>query len=184
MSLLDTDIDEYIIKPIDSWRGNTIHLEDKNGNLLGKAKVGWWGYGKNSLFDSDESLVLKFQQKGFFKSLHDYYEIKNSSGKLIGKIRIEGSKKTDFLLENVDGNKILKSKLLASENSCGIYHNADKLISTIKFHRHKSFWKKLYGDAEAWTLQIHDTAFDRMLLLGFCLSIYHSQISTGSGPGA
>ncbi len=94
------------------------------------------------------------------------------------------SKKSDFLLENVDGDKILKFNLIPSENSAYMYNNSDKLIAKIETHPHKSFLNKIYDEPKSWTLSIHDLSFDRALLLGFCLSIYHFQRATGSGPGA
>ncbi len=182
-SLLDGNIDEYVIKPKQGFIGSSFTLEDKKGNFLGKIKFSDSGHGKNSLFDSNESLVLEFQGKGkgFLKISFDSYEIKNSSKILIGKMRKGSSKNSVLLLENVDGDEILNLKSIPSGSEL---YQAEKLIAKISVHSHKSFLKKIYEDPESWTLKIHDLSFDKQLLLGFCLSYYHFLRATGGGPGA
>jgi len=185
MSLFDDNLNEYVIKSKDNWKGNSWDLEDTNGNVLGKIKFASWGNGNNSLIDLNESTLLECKRsgKGFLKLAFDCYKIKNSSEALIGKMKKDDSKKTDFVLENSNGEKILQCKSFPSENYFDLYDDADKLVAKIKIHSHKSFTKEIYDVPQSWTLQIQESSFEKLLLLGFCLSLYHFHIATGGGPG-
>ena len=109
--------------------------------------------------------------------------LSDSSEVLIGKMKKDDSKKTDFVLENSNGEKILQCKSFPSENYFDLYDDADKLVAKIKIHSHKSFTKEIYDVPQSWTLQIQESSFEKLLLLGFCLSLYHFHIATGGGPG-
>jgi len=100
MSIFDKNLNEYVIKSKDNWKGNSWNLEDTNENVLGKIKFAGSGYGTNSLIDLNDSTLLECKRKGkgFLKLAFDCYEIKNSSEVLIGKMKKDDSKKNRLCL--------------------------------------------------------------------------------------
>jgi len=171
MSLLDTNIETIIITKIEDknkklWisEGNpSWEFKDEQNNILGKLKVGNKKDKWNILYNSDETILIKLPRSGYFGVGLNLY---NSDEKPFAKIK--NAKEVGMSLMDSKDEELLTSKMSSVYSSNSLLDNKEKRIAELIFSKFK--WKRVLKGEEPSILNILDSDFNRILILGFVIS--------------
>ena len=166
MNLLDPNINIIMGKtPKSNWSLKrkalvepSWYLKDEQGSLIGKYFFDDRGAHNDTLYQSDDSILLKFHftTEDLFVS---NVEIRGADDNLLSKIsRKLGLIKTTVTMENSKGEKVLECK---QTSDCHILDKNGKIVAKLK-----TKWLK-----KDWTLQILEPHFDRMMIIGLSLAL-------------
>ncbi len=162
LNLLDENIQAIVgTLPKHTWkeliRGikPSFELKDEQGNLIGKYMLDEKKEGYHTLYQSDDSILLKLHIFGYF---NPSVEIRDSGNNLLAKISSKMWTAGTVQMENSNGEKVLACNV---ELNCTIQDKNGKNIAELKTKRFKN----------DWTLNIHDPHFDRKMILGFSLAM-------------
>jgi len=172
MSLLDENIQTIIGRePKHTWKEKWIHgakpsfeLKDEQGNLIGKYIMDEKKEGYHTLYQSDDSILLKLHSFGYF---NPSAEIRDSGNNLLAKISSKMWTAGTVQMENSKGEKVLECNVGLN---CTIQDKNEKNIAELKTKRFK----------DDWTLNIREPHFDRKMIIGFSLALL---IIMNSGAG-
>jgi len=148
----------------------TSRIYDENGDLIGKLE-GKGTIRKNvTLIDSFGKSLLTVQKGNYLSTQYDYIVIDSTQNEL-GYVKIE--KFPDYHAHMLDKNnkKILIGQGPFKGDVYGIGDENKKIIATFSFSQGKG-WKERLSWKEWCNLEIKNTGFDRLMLLGFFVSTY------------
>lgn len=177
MNLFDKNISEFFVK------GDfPKQVKDVNGNILCKIKHGWSRYRKNTVIDVENNVLFTFQEqkKSLFRDWgSQFYEIKNDVNNVTGKVSKKREQHTiDFLLTTLDGGIVLTTKMPYFEEPYEIKDVKGNVIATVN-KTTENFVQDLFGKKRH--IRIEELSYDRIILLGFLLSIFHALTEWGGG---
>jgi len=130
------------------------------------------------LFDSDNLLVLTSKAK--YRG-DQYYEVKNSSGILIGTVKGKDGLLFYHLIgtEDNNGKEVFCGEPPMTELPYGIYDDKGDVVAEITNKKEFDF----FSSHTPWSLKVLDLSCDRISLLGFFLSIYAVYVTARSDGG-
>ena len=141
-------------------------LKDEHENTIGKFAMNDKKYGVHSLYQSDDSVLIRLHDIGNF--LYKGTELRDSGDNLLGKInRKTGLMNDTFRMENSKDEKILECK---DGWTCHILDNNKNTVAELKM-------KRMGTD---WALNILNPSFDRIMILGFSLEVFMMIKMSGS----
>lgn len=157
-------------------------MKDTDDNILCKIKNSQFQYRKNTVLDVNDKILFTFQERknpSFSDWGRQFYEIKNDANDVIGKINMKREKHTiDFFLTTLDGDEILTTKMPYGYKPFEIKDTEGKVIVTVS-KISENFLQDLFG--KKWNIRIEKLSYDRIILMGFLLSIFHSMCGWGGG---
>ena len=107
--------------------------------------------GYHTLYQSDDSILLKLHSSGYFNPSAEILDSKNT---ILAKTSKKGLMTETVRLENSKGEKILECKVGLD---CHILDKNENTVAELITKRFKN----------DWTLNFQDSHFDRKMILGF-----------------
>ena len=152
-------------------------IVDDEDHLIGNIK-GMGGFRmKISWLTTDGSLLISASKRAI--SLRDIYDIKDSTGKVLGIVKGEGLLHYQKILKNPEGKNILTSKKVKNSPPSFEFRDEEDLVIAkfeIKEEKKKpKNWKERFQTGNVPTsciFSINDLSFDKLLLIGFFISIF------------
>lgn len=187
-------LQNYIIKfdevpESKTWLSCTI--VDDEEHLIGKIK-GVAGFRMQiSWLKADGSLLISSHKRAL--DLRDIYDIKDSTGKLLGIVRRKGLRDNRTVLKNPAGTTVLNAIKFGNwPSSFEFRDKEDKVIAQFEIKEEKlkeKNWRERFLTGNVRTsciFSIKDLTFDKLLLIGFFISIFGNliferQASWGTG---
>ena len=158
-----------------TWLSCTI--VDDEEHLIGKIN-GIGGFRlKISWLKADGSLLVSAHKRAI--ELRDIYDIKDSAGKLLGIVKSKGLLHPQKILKNPAGTTILTYKKIGNSSPSFEFRDEEgKVIAQFEIKEEKlkeKSWKERHLTGNVRTsciFSIKDLTFDKLLLLGFFISIF------------
>ena len=167
-----------------TWMTGKIVNEDNYqiGNILGDGGL----HRKISWMNEDDSLLISSHPKGLWKVR---YEIKDHDEDLLGIVKRKSMLGNHMVLQNPSGKNILISKDVKNlPFSFKIMNKEEKVIANMEIKQEntqRNSWKERIQAGYYWKCicTINDKSYDKLLFLGFFISIFGDFISERSGMG-
>jgi hypothetical protein len=160
MTLLDTNFIKIILD------GEVCDLVDEKDNSIGTYVLNHTGRSQkvpmSEIHDHNGDPFLEIYAFRKHWSIESY-DVKDSDGNLIGKMKTKGIFKGGFFMENSQGEEVLSLKGLKT-----ILDTSGNVIGDVTGPSY--FYLKFMR--KGWTLTIRNPEFDRRALLGFFFSIW------------
>jgi len=181
MSLLDPTVKTIIVTPYKQNRKQEwLHgakpgweLKDEQGILLGKFNMVDKDK-KHILYNSDNSILIKLHEFGYF---NPGFDVIDSDKNLLGKVKVV---KKGPHLENSKGEEILMTELSSYYGLKTIHDKVQKIIFEVDFNKFN--WNVFSKKKQRWTIKILDSSFDRIVILGFVVSLFALKSGVGYNP--
>jgi len=163
MSLLDETIDTVIgTEPKRNWKDyfrnidSILDLKDQHEVRIGKFQMGDEKYNLHTLYNSDGTILLRLKHSG---NLRVSVEIRDSENNFLARTDSKMGLTEDLVwLENSKGDKILECK---TSFDIPIWDKNKKTVARLNMRRFKN----------DFTLNIDDPHFNKIMILGFSLSL-------------